>query len=57
MAKGSSIKYITNVQAKMSIGVAYFAQFEFEFLARFEVWTSVNLLTGTGLEHLLPLAT
>ena len=33
--------------------VAYFAQFEFEFLSRVRAWTSVDLLQGTGLEHCL----
>ena len=32
-------------------GVAYFARFEFEFLARVRVRTRVDLLTDTGLEH------
>ena len=41
-AKCPSKKYI-GVQAKMSIGVAYFAQFEFEFLARFRVWTRCRI--------------
>ena len=37
----------------MIIIVAYFAQFEFEFLACVRVWTNVDLRTGTGLEHCL----
>ena len=43
-----------NVKQKHLLScVAYFAQFEFEFLSRIRVWTSVDLLTGTGLEHCL----
>ena len=53
VGKGPSIKHTRSVQPKMPIGIAYFAQFEFEFLPRFPVWTNAYLLTDTGLEHLI----
>ena len=40
---------MTNKLSMARVCVAYFVQFEFEFLAGVPVWTSVNLLTGTGL--------
>ena len=54
MAKGSSIKYITSVHVKIircQLVLLILLSSSSSFLLDLKFGTSVNLLTGTGLEH------